>query len=605
MAPWWRDREAACPPAGGAPSCRPAPGEQRALSLIPSPARTSPSRERRVCVTTPVKRKRGEGQWKLGLPRAAQPERAHQEGRRRAERPGPDRERLHQARVRLHRSRPTCAAGCAGGASTPSASRASTAAAPRCWSPRSSTTATSCCASGIDGGALTTEQLRTLGEISQTYARDTADVTDRQNIQYHWIEIEDMPAIWQRLESVGHEHHGGVRRHAPRDPRLAGRRHRRGRGDRPAPGDRRDPRALHRQPRVLQPAAQVQDRDLRGSRTSRTRSTTSPSSASCTPSTGRASTCGSAAGSRPTRRSRSASAPGCRSTRSRTSGRASSRSSATTATGGCGTARGSSSWWPTGAPRSSARCWRASTCSRTLVDGPAPEIPASPIDHVGVHKQRDGRNYVGVAPAVGTGLRHHAGRRWPTPPSAPARAGCGSPRSRRSSCSTSRTRGRRAHRASSPTLGLQAEPSPWRRATMACTGIEFCKLAIVETKERAIRLVDELEKRLADVYPGRADLDPPQRLPERLRPHPGRRHRPQGHDRHRPRAATRSRASRCTSAAGWASTPGSGASCAGSRSPAPTWATTSTAWCGATSSSATAGERFAQWVARADEADLK
>src|SRR5687768_6009638 len=55
----------------------------------------------------------------------------------------------------------------------------------------------------IDGGALTTEQLRALGEISQTYARDTADVTDRQNIQYHWIEIESMPAIWKRLESLG------------------------------------------------------------------------------------------------------------------------------------------------------------------------------------------------------------------------------------------------------------------------------------------------------------------------------------------------------------------------------------------------------------------
>jgi sulfite reductase (ferredoxin) len=50
-------------------------------------------------------------------------------------------------------------------------------------------------------------------------------------------------------------------------------------------------------------------------------------------------------------------------------------------------------------------------------------------------------------------------------------------------------------------LGLQVEPSPWRRSTMACTGIEFCKLAIVETKERAIRLVDDLERRLADVSP--------------------------------------------------------------------------------------------------------
>jgi sulfite reductase (ferredoxin) len=41
---------------------------------------------------------------------------------------------------------------------------------------------------------------------------------------------------------------------------------------------------------------------------------------------------------------------------------------------------------------------------------------------------------------------------------------------------------------------------------MACTGIEFCKLAIVETKERAIRLVEDLEKRLADIQ---GDLDTP------------------------------------------------------------------------------------------------
>lgn len=55
----------------------------------------------------------------------------------------------------------------------------------------------------IDGGALTTEQLRLLGELSQTYARDTADITDRQNIQYHWISIEDVPTIWRKLESAG------------------------------------------------------------------------------------------------------------------------------------------------------------------------------------------------------------------------------------------------------------------------------------------------------------------------------------------------------------------------------------------------------------------
>src|SRR5439155_5992080 len=53
----------------------------------------------------------------------------------------------------------------------------------------------------IDGGALTTEQLRVIGEISQTFARDSADITDRQNVQLHWIQIEDVPEIWRRLES--------------------------------------------------------------------------------------------------------------------------------------------------------------------------------------------------------------------------------------------------------------------------------------------------------------------------------------------------------------------------------------------------------------------
>ena len=39
--------------------------------------------------------------------------------------------------------------------------------------------------------------------ISTEFGRDTADVTDRQNIQLHWIRIEDVPEIWQRLEAVG------------------------------------------------------------------------------------------------------------------------------------------------------------------------------------------------------------------------------------------------------------------------------------------------------------------------------------------------------------------------------------------------------------------
>ncbi|MFL6161224.1 MAG: nitrite/sulfite reductase [Jatrophihabitantaceae bacterium] len=55
----------------------------------------------------------------------------------------------------------------------------------------------------IDGGALTTDQLRVVGELSTTYGRDLADITDRQNVQLHWIRVEDVPTIWEKLEAVG------------------------------------------------------------------------------------------------------------------------------------------------------------------------------------------------------------------------------------------------------------------------------------------------------------------------------------------------------------------------------------------------------------------
>src|SRR5262244_2054635 len=55
----------------------------------------------------------------------------------------------------------------------------------------------------IDGGQLSTEQLSVIADVSRRYARGTADVTDRQNIQLHWIQIEDVPAIWEALEAVG------------------------------------------------------------------------------------------------------------------------------------------------------------------------------------------------------------------------------------------------------------------------------------------------------------------------------------------------------------------------------------------------------------------
>ncbi|MEZ0072619.1 nitrite/sulfite reductase [Planotetraspora sp. GP83] len=55
----------------------------------------------------------------------------------------------------------------------------------------------------IDGGQLSLEQLRVIADISNEYARGTADITDRQNIQLHWIEVEAVPDIWERLEAVG------------------------------------------------------------------------------------------------------------------------------------------------------------------------------------------------------------------------------------------------------------------------------------------------------------------------------------------------------------------------------------------------------------------
>src|SRR5690606_37358887 len=48
-------------------------------------------------------------------------------------------------------------------------------------------------------------------------------------------------------------------------------------------------------------------------------------------------------------------------------------------------------------------------------------------------------------------------------------------------------------------IGLYARPSQWRRGTMACTGIEYCKLAIVETKATAAALVDALEERVPEL----------------------------------------------------------------------------------------------------------
>ncbi len=48
-------------------------------------------------------------------------------------------------------------------------------------------------------------------------------------------------------------------------------------------------------------------------------------------------------------------------------------------------------------------------------------------------------------------------------------------------------------------LGLPTEASTFRRGVISCTGMQFCKLAIVETKDRAAELIDHLERRVGDL----------------------------------------------------------------------------------------------------------
>lgn len=55
----------------------------------------------------------------------------------------------------------------------------------------------------VPGGVLTAEQLRTVADITRIYARDVVDITTRQNFQFHWLTVENMPDIFERLGRVG------------------------------------------------------------------------------------------------------------------------------------------------------------------------------------------------------------------------------------------------------------------------------------------------------------------------------------------------------------------------------------------------------------------
>ncbi|MFF4158926.1 nitrite/sulfite reductase [Streptomyces sp. NPDC001678] len=351
----------------------------------------------------------------------------------------------------------------------------------------------------IDGGRLTTAQLRVIGEVSQEFARGTADITDRQNIQYHWIRIEDVPEIWRRLEAVGlstTEACGDTPRVILGSP-VAGiaedeildgtpaveEIHRRFIGN---PDFSNLPRkfksAVSGSP-LLDVAHEINDVAFVGVRH---------------PEHG----------------------PGFDlwvggglSTNPRIGVRLGAWVPLEEVADVYGAVIGVFRDYGYRRLRNRARLkflvadWGAERfrqvledkyLGRRLVDGPAPEQPVDRWrDHVGVHRQRDGRCYVGFAPRVGrvdgTTLtkvaelaeRHGSGRVRTT--AEQKMIVLDVPQEQVSSLV-----------AGLEALDLRVAPSPFRRGTMACTGIEFCKLAIVETKARGSSLIDELERRLPD-----------------------------------------------------------------------------------------------------------
>ena len=355
-----------------------------------------------------------------------------------------------------------------------------------------------------DGGALTTAALRTLGTISTEFARDTADISDRQNVQYHWIRVEDMPEIWRRLDEVGlqtTEACGDCPRVVLGSP-LAGESL-----DEVIDGTRAIDEIVRRYigkpeysnlPRKFKTAIsglqdvvhEINDVAFIGVEH---------------PEHG----------------------PGFD----------------VWVGGGLSTnpmlGQRLGAWVPIDEVpdvwegvvsvfrdygyrrlRSKARLkylvkdWgvekfrevlETEYLKRPLLDGPAPTPVPRPIDHVGVQRLTNGLNAVGVSPIAG-----RVSGTILTKVADLAEA-AGSNRVRFTPYQklivldvpddqvATLTAGLEA-------IGLQSTPSNWRRNLMACTGIEFCKLSFAETRKRAQVLVPDLEKRLEDIN---AQLDVP------------------------------------------------------------------------------------------------
>jgi sulfite reductase (ferredoxin) len=349
----------------------------------------------------------------------------------------------------------------------------------------------------IDGGQLDHERLRVIADVSRRYARGTADVTDRQNIQLHWIEIENVPAIWEALEAVG----------------LS---------TTEACGD--TPRVILGCPlagidagEIIDATAEIDEIGARyigdpafSNLPRKFKSSISGCAAQCAVHeindvafagvlddsgepgydlwVGGGLSTNPMIGQRLGTFVRPGQVPevwagvtglfrdyGYRRLRHRA------RLKFLVADWG---------------PERFREVLEKEYLGYALPDGPAPAPPRGGVrDHVGVHPQRDGRYYVGFAPTVGR-LSADA---LDVIADLAARYGSGRVRTTAEQkmvildVPAARTGELVAGLAEA---GLPANPTAFRRHTMACTGIEFCKLAIVETKQRASDLIGELERRL-------------------------------------------------------------------------------------------------------------
>ena len=113
---------------------------------------------------------------------------------------------------------------------------------------------------GIPYGTLSSEQMRALAHVARRYDRGYGHFTTRQNIQFHWIKLEELPDAMEYLGARPAARHPDQRQLDPqRHDRPMGRRGA-GRDRGSAHLGRGHPPAHHGASGILVPAAQVQDR---------------------------------------------------------------------------------------------------------------------------------------------------------------------------------------------------------------------------------------------------------------------------------------------------------------------------------------------------------